>query len=397
MQLSSEAPFGLPQVRGNTCYYNAALQAFSAAFLCLGNYPLEKDFIGSTYKLLTEKSNARNNSEHLLSRMQNHKNFSTFQIGSMDDSFLFLRSLVTTYQDESKEFFNNFTINREIETKVSCCEMEFYSKLYPPMYYVRNESNVQEQMTNLVKSAQICPKCKKEFNCQITLPNVLLISTPKEKRHIQINSELKIDNENYRLVGISGSYGAHAVAYTLRGGRWFLCNDSSVTLVENNKIEKNGFFDLNLLPLGLVYLHQSHFPQDRTMVEKKNKEKTNIEEKRITYLIDKVGEIENKVDAVYSCLETLRSEFEEGRKCKVEKNGKLDELIEETKTNQKQTQQFVEGIDKNLSEVVEKLQQTIKEQKQIKSSTKIPKRSRTSSTFWLAAAFFIGYALASRK
>ena len=254
-----QIPIGLPQVYANTCFYNAAIQAFSTAYLSLiserkyshlisNNYPVFK----TLFKMLTDSKDPAENSKNLLDILKSNEKFSSFNFGTMDDSFLFLRCLVLSLQVEYTEFLNEFTISREIEGTVTCCDIEFRQKAFSPMYYVQNEyKTIEDQLTDLIVKAKCCPVCKSEIKCNINLPSVLLVATPKESLKLKVNTNMILQNCRYELVGFSGSYGYHAIAFSKRNSNWFHCNDSHVHFHQQTNSQ---FFETELLPLGFVYL-----------------------------------------------------------------------------------------------------------------------------------------------
>lgn len=260
-----QVPFGIAQLEKNTCFFNAALQSFSTAFLEVfcSKYTVESHykFIRLVFQLLTECHNSESNCRQLLELMMINKQFSTFKIGSMDDSFLFLRCLVSTFQDENEEFYKEFTIVREMrENECVCCELQYESKTYPPMYYLQNETNVQEQVTILIESGKICSICEKRLECKMEYPTIFLFSTRKEVLRMQIDISITVEENYYYLCGISCSTGIHAVSISFRNGRWYLCNDQSVRLYHPNIIGNIFLLEKYYLPLGLVYLRRPHPP-----------------------------------------------------------------------------------------------------------------------------------------
>ena len=253
-----EGPTRISQIESNSCFYIAAMQAASAAILSINEISEQSCSIAFlAYKLLKETENVRLNLSNFIKVIKEKPEFSMFNFGQMDDSFLFLRSLVQSFQNETSEIYRKFTIERIVlNDNVSCkkCEITMTNKQYPPMYYLQNEiTTVEHQMEIMLQKATSCGKCKSTVqDCITVLPDVLLLATPKEVCKVKINYNIQLQDKTYELVGVSCSNGIHAIAFSKRNDGWYFCDFEDVYKHQN---PGKDYFSVNYrMPLGLVYL-----------------------------------------------------------------------------------------------------------------------------------------------
>lgn len=278
---------------GNTCFFNSVLQLLYQCTI-FNKLLLVNDFDGSLIKIykdfLTSYSNNPNPSKilkyvsHILGRT----------LYSQEDAEQYLNFIIDAIIDELKTFIKNNSLQNlkivdkniklnelvdhlftlQIKKKIICPKCNHISKSNDninKLYLSINSDRLEDMIINYLNeyldddNRYKCDKCNNNVNAKIEreiikLPKYLIITlkrysnqNSKINRDIYMYKEFKLD-KNYELRGIiyhSGSTnGGHYVYYGKKNNNWYLYNDSSVSRINDEKLD-------NIIKYGYIYLYVS--------------------------------------------------------------------------------------------------------------------------------------------
>jgi len=291
--IPSEIPQGL-QNFGNSCYFNSAMQILLQIPI-FGDQLITNNPTLNTFKQFYVNYHSNNNLNssflrdvYIASCMERK-----YPLGTQQDSCevvqLFLDKIIDFMAEKKKDVrvLMNQLIRCEgnnCNNKYKICDDQQECLLISQALIERNEQSIG--FKDFLESAlepKNCPDYNYECSCnnqklfiqtvltdlptylvikvgrgdnflrkinkKLTIANNFTLSTPVSLKDVCESGDSKKINHNYSLTGIIVHYGnslnsGHYVAFIKKNGKWFLCNDSSITQLDNfnhniSEIENN--------------------------------------------------------------------------------------------------------------------------------------------------------------
>jgi len=269
-----KTPVGLPQQIANTCFFNAACQAFRKVYELLqleGHLPTNHVLTLYRNMVLSGKPSDISAFQYAL---RSHPYFASVKWSQMDDAIAFVDALSRTVMDVDEQFESVFSLKISSVGSQSVCTrcnvFEIWPLLKSSLLSISLDKPVSHSILAALLQSSSCLVCQRQTaDYSIKFPQFLLIRTPRARpvggAPMSIEKLLQIGPVQYQLLSIAKSSGCHATALCYypedsnQSGKWFECNDGYYKECCVNP--QDPFFHVDSLPLGIIYRRVSECDQ----------------------------------------------------------------------------------------------------------------------------------------
>jgi len=257
---------------GNTCYMNASLQCLRCistlnVYINKNNYD-QQNLTGSYFEFVKNiwRTSATYNPQKIKSNTALVNN--QFRNSGQHDAQEFLNTLLDTMHESLKKNGSSIisdTFYGKYETIVQCRSCRGITTMYENFMFLtlpvseNNMENLDGLMKKLSYSEELfgdnqyhCEKCKRLCDAVKTirvaaLPDVLIIHLKRFSKTNKINNFVDMPTQygNHELVGIvnhsGGLSGGHYTANVKINNKWYVMNDSSCRIMQENIITHQAY------------------------------------------------------------------------------------------------------------------------------------------------------------